>query len=155
MPNSQDQPKLLHQDHGSHHHGRWQQGDRDPLQMARLDLVLGTTFPATGKRDGHHSHWQAQDQDLQQVWCRGAPPRTKEAKELAKEAPFNHWSKDITNRNARRELKKTNHVSPKDDHTGPKSISWRKIRLPNPSMQSITQGWPSGWQWRQFWYILC
>jgi hypothetical protein len=48
--------------------------------------------------------------------------------------------KDIPKRTAERGLRKTNCAEmPKDKHTGPESISWRRIRIPNPSMQYISQ----------------
>ncbi len=58
-PDHLDQSKLLHQDHGPHHHDQWQWGDQNTLQVARLNLEPGTAVPAAGKQDGHHGHWQA------------------------------------------------------------------------------------------------
>ncbi len=48
--------------------------------------------------------------------------------------------KDITKRNAGKESRRTNlAVMPKDKCIGPESTSWRRIKMPNLSMQTITQ----------------
>jgi hypothetical protein len=94
-PNCQDQSELLHQDHGPHHHSddskeikihsKWldwtwtlgqlfQQLENEVVSMA-IDKLRSKI---SGKFDA-------------EVLLHELETMTKEAKELAKEVPFNHW----------------------------------------------------------------